>query len=76
MEKTKKTKDLKVVTENKPPQEKTIYNLDLHEAILLTTRFGMASVTETIIIRVPGGWLYGSAFVPFTAEFRQTLKKK
>ena len=48
--------------------EKSIYNLKLHEHILL--KIGGSDEYLIDIIRVPGGWLYDERFVPYNAEFK------
>lgn len=55
-------------------EEKSIYDLDLHEWADIRTRF-----TFTDVLRVPGGWIYYNknlqdgrktgVFVPFDNEF-------
>ena len=55
-------------------KEKTIYELDLHEALKITTNLGPIEIT-----RVPGGWVYcfdypgfrqsHIVFIPFNTEF-------
>jgi hypothetical protein len=61
---------------------KTIYNLELHEVIILT----VADRTQIAITKVPGGWVYttttyvgekeitslqSSVFVPYNDEFKK-----
>ena len=52
-------------------KEKTIYDLELHEDILIHNLLN--------VVRVPGGWMYenirderlSSVFVPFNNEFQK-----
>lgn len=51
------------------PKERTIYDLDLHDFLIVRNTY--------FVLRVPGGWLYDSdfgaesraVFVPFNDEF-------
>lgn len=59
--------------------EKTIYDLDLHEAINIQVFIskGEGTYINYSVMRVPGGWLYRTAlnghplinFVPFDSEY-------
>lgn len=44
---------------------KSIYELKLHEVMELDD-------LELDILRVPGGWLYNSVFVPYSNEFKNS----
>lgn len=37
-----------------------IYNMKLHEEII---------TDKIVVLRVPGGWIYGAVFVPYSGEF-------
>lgn len=57
--------------------KKNLYNLDLHESILIPTK-GVLEKTLAVI-RVPGGWLYQGltgnsiSFVPYDNEFAKKI---
>lgn len=68
MAKTKKTAPTTTEangTDELTVSEETIFSLELHETIDISTG---------IVMRVPGGWIYlidtSSTFVPFTTEFK------
>ncbi|MBF7090468.1 hypothetical protein IUY40_02770 [Flavobacterium sp. ALJ2] len=52
--------------------EKTIYELDLHESVVINKESGgaMAAVNEkiTIVTRVAGGWLYNTSRIDKNAN--------
>lgn len=43
----------------------TLYNMEFHDMLVLDGGEG-----EIRVLRVPGGWVYGSTFVPFNNEFQ------
>lgn len=60
--------------------EKNIYNLKLHESLIVTENF-----VSTLVLRVPNGWVYtaldksrgimSSVFVPINDEFEWEYRK-
>lgn len=57
--------------------EKSIYELELHESVTIDVTRTKYHVSQTEVIRVPGGWIYISAAVierPFV-KFSTNLSK-
>ncbi|MDM1033807.1 hypothetical protein HX017_15405 [Myroides marinus] len=58
--------------------EKTIYDLKLHEAITLNVKINGDKQMTIMVTRVPGGFLYHAndldmqTFVPFNDEFKNS----
>lgn len=62
-------------------KEKTIYDLELHEILVIQTNIG----SKIEITKIPGGWIYSFeypgyrqcmiVFVPFNNEFQKIIKK-
>lgn len=66
---------------------KTIYELNLHESVEISSVNSMNNQTSTTATRVPGGWIYktnktvmtgngiassqASVFVPYSEEFKK-----
>lgn len=67
-------------------EEKTIYNLKLHETLFLVEKTSEGAEKKIEVTRVPGGWIYAfefpgfrqapTMFVPFNNEFMIFPKTK
>lgn len=66
--------------------EKNLYNLELHEQLIIDKGENEGGGYTKIVMRVPGGWIYRSytmkenatestVFVPYSDEFNPTKGK-
>lgn len=60
---------------------KTIYNIELHEALQCEPKYGVFTLEVIEVLRVAGGWIYTtknrpSVFVPYNKEFAEQENDK
>ncbi|WP_267739633.1 hypothetical protein [Myroides injenensis] len=61
--------------------EKTIYDLKLHESLKFRSRISESSLLTFNVTRVPGGFIYQNydrnavIFVPYNEEFKENTNK-